>query len=278
LVRKVSEAPTLRYSSARTTRNKDEWASAVYRSTRPRDRPAAPYSAAASLRTRAVRAPRIRRPEAPDPSAVYYNPLKEEDCRFPKFPQRTEPSPVFAALAADSVPSGRLGEILSRPQLQRLASDGSWRAGCYTFHMQHGEQPAGLIRRRPPHHREPERLVEPQRGFILLVDIDRQRVRTNKTLRVRHQELAAPCPWWSGSTNSASIVSLVKPRKPIGASVADASTHQSTASLASSSATRGGELQRRYPRENDAWRERSAPTTRAVARGLRPARVARACP
>src|SRR5215212_4901308 len=59
--------------------------------------------------------------------------------------------------------------------------------------MQREQLPPSCIRWRPPHHREPERLIEPQRGFILLVDIDRQRART-KTLRVRHEELASPLP------------------------------------------------------------------------------------
>src|SRR5215203_5524570 len=59
--------------------------------------------------------------------------------------------------------------------------------------MQHRERPAARIHWRTPHYREPERLVESQRGFILLVDIDRQRART-ETLRMRYQELASPLP------------------------------------------------------------------------------------
>src|SRR5512146_889764 len=76
---------------------------------------------------------------------------------------------------------------------QRPAIWASWDAGLRPLHMQQGKRPPARVRGRPPHHGEPERLVEPQPGFVLLVDIHRQRAR-RKTLRLRHEELASPLP------------------------------------------------------------------------------------
>src|SRR5262245_62083201 len=62
------------------------------------------------------------------------------------------------------------------------------------FQMENGRRPAPRIRGRPPDDREPEGLVEAQRGLVLLVDVDRQPPTRHKTLRVCHEQSASSLP------------------------------------------------------------------------------------
>ena len=93
------------------------------------------------------------------------------------------PSPFLPVLDSSSSVCRHLNVML----------DGSGRAGRCTLHMQNWERATARICWRPPDHREPERLVEPQCGNILLVDIDRQYAPT-QSLRVGHKEPASPLP------------------------------------------------------------------------------------